>query len=422
MAEEEKNNVEEEDPLIRILSELFTYMFPSDEAPDPPSVGTDLFPPDPPSVGTDPPSVVTVTSSVGTVTSSVGTVTPSIGECSIVDSEQKKDVQHKLELLSSLVARVIDTPAINTLTLTNPDFKKKIKPMIDALTRFITFIKRDDTINNMFCYRSILYENDIDIANKLNRLASKLFADIVEQTKDIDLSEFIDPVISNVEPYKRELKIMFSIIIEDSDFVPLPNEFKRLLKIINHFVELLTGNVSKTSNTSLFSFVQDPLIILETPLLKSLYLVAKNNPEGKLLISPAIVITKALSVEPIPANIRIALCAIESMLPSLNAGSIKTFKDAYDSNMNKAKLNQILGLLQEIALHHGNDKIDPITCPTAGEMIMNATGIIGGGYREKKRGRQSTRKKHAKGTSKKRATWKKRKTWEKRETRKRSNK
>ena len=254
-------------------------------------------------------------------------------------------MQYNLRLLDSLIKRVTVTPAIHTLTLTNPDFKKKIEPMIDALTGFMKFISRDDTINKMFCYSSILYEKGPSIADKLKTVTSKLFADIVEETKDIDLSQFLDPVISNVAPLKRELKIMFSI-----------------------------------------------------SMLKSL-----------------------VAFQP---GIHIALCTVESILPSLNerSESIKTFRDVYKANRNEAKLNKILGLLQDIVLHHGNDTIDANTCPTTGELITSATGIMSGGYREKKRGRQSTRKKHAKGTSKKRATWKKRTTWEKRETRKRSNK
>ena len=297
----------------------------------------------------------------------------------VVDVTRKEKMQDNIRLLNSLVNELTNTPAI---TLTNPDFKQKIQPMIDALTGLMKFISRDDTINKIFCYRSILDDTTISIADKLKIVAGKLFADIVEKTKDYDLSKFLDPVISNVSPLKRELKIMFSILIKDTDFVPLPNEFKRLLKIMNHFVKLLldqkllTGQDSEISSFSLSSFnplelAGNALELGEEALLKMVYTVAspiiKNNPEGIVLISTL------KSLVAFQRGIHTALCVIESMLPSLNAESIKTFKDAYDSNMNKAKLNQILGLLQEIALHHGNDKIDPITCPTAGEMITSAS-------------------------------------------------
>ena len=390
-----------------------------------------LVPPVPPykpdtvPTGTDKPATVpTGTVPTGTVPTDTDKTVPD-QDCAkfVVDVTRKEKMQYNIRLLNSLVNKLTNTPAIHTLTLTNPDFKQKIKPMIDALTGLMKFISRDDTINKIFCYRSILDDTTISIADKLKIVAGKLFADIVEQTKDYDLSEFLDPVISNVSPLKRELKIMFSILIEDTDFVPLPNEFKRLLKIMNHFVTLLIGTVSETSSSGLFSLSTfNPLELGEEALLKMVYTVAspiiKNNPEGIVLISTL------KSLVAFQRGIHTALCVIESMLPSLNAESIKTFKDAYDSNMNKAKLNQVLGLLQEIVLHHGNDKIDPITCPTAGEMITSASASAsvsisanGGGYREKKRKRKSTRKKHAKQPRK--GT---RKKPHKRTTRKRSKK
>jgi hypothetical protein len=200
---------------------------------------------------------------------------------------------------------------------------------------------------------------------------------------------------------------MFSILIDDRDFVPLPNEFKRLLKIMNRFVTLLTtGTVSEPSSGFFSLSTFNPLELAEKALLKVVYTVAspiiKNNPEGIVLT------TMLQSLVAFQPGIHIALCTIESMLPSLNEESMKTFKGAYDSNMNKAKLNRVLGLLQEIVLHHGNDNIDPTTCPTAGELITTVSASIpasGGGYREKKIKRKSTRKKHAKqpikGTKKK---------------------
>ena len=209
----------------------------------------------------------------------------------VVDVTRKEKMQDNIRLLNSLVNELTNTPAI---TLTNPDFKQKIQPMIDALTGLMKFISRDDTINKIFCYRSILDDTTISIADKLKIVAGKLFADIVEKTKDYDLSKFLDPVISNVSPLKRELKIMLSILIKDTDFVPLPNEFKRLLKIMNHFVKLLldqkllTGQDSEISSFSLSSFnplelAGNALELGEEALLKMVYTVAspiiKNNPD-----------------------------------------------------------------------------------------------------------------------------------------------
>lgn len=421
-----------EDPIIVAIGGIVDGLTGDDSATTD-TVPTDtvkLVPPVPPYKPDTVPTgtVPTATVPTGTVPTDTDKPVPD-QDCAkfVVDVTRKEKMQYNIRLLNSLVNKLTNTPAIHTLTLTNPDFKQKIKPMIDALTGLMKFISRDDTINKIFCYRSILDDTTISIADKLKIVAGKLFADIVEQTKDYDLSEFLDPVISNVSPLKRELKIMFSILIEDTDFVPLPNEFKRLLKIMNHFVTLLIGTVSETSSSGFFSLSTfNPLELGEEVLLKMVYTVAspiiKKNPEGIVLISTL------KSLVAFQRGIHTALCTIESMLPSLNAESIKTFKDAYDSNMNKAKLNQILGLLQEIALHHGNDKIDPITCPTAEEMITTASASVsipaivsipanGGGYREKKRKRKSTRKKRAKQPRK--GT---RKKPHKRTTRKRSKK
>lgn len=414
-------NNEEEDGIIVAIAGVVNGLTVNGSAT------SDTVPPVPPVTSDTVPTGTVPTATVPTGTVPTGTDKPVPDQdCAkfVVDETRKTELKGNLEKISELVEGVTDTPAI---TLTNPDFKQKIQPMIDALTGLMKFISRDDTINKIFCYRSILDDTTISIADKLKIVAGKLFADIVEKTKDYDLSKFLDPVISNVSPLKRELKIMFSILIKDTDFVPLPNEFKRLLKIMNHFVTLLIGTVSETSSGFFSLSTFNPLELAgnalelgEEALLKMVYTVAspiiKNNPEGIVLISTL------KSLVAFQRGIHTALCVIESMLPSLNAESIKTFKDAYDSNMNKAKLNQILGLLQEIALHHGNDKIDPITCPTAGEMITTASASVsitanGGGYREKKRKRKSTRKKHAKQPRK--GT---RKKPHKRTTRKRSKK
>ena len=240
-----------------------------------------------------------------------------------------------------------------------PKDKKNIgKINIDDL---IAFISRDDLIDKIICYRNILYAVGPSITEKLKKLAGELFIDIGEQTSKVDLSKELVNIINNVKPIKDVLKTLVPILIGDTDFVPLPNELKRLLKIISHLVTKLTGLTLKCNvDTGIKARLAAAAAKLGYPLVSK---PIKIIPQVETLIG----LLKLLKLEPLEPLINIALCEIEHEIKDV---SLTEFAKLYAANINKPNLDTLATLLHEIVLCHGDTASAP-TCPTREELLKS---------------------------------------------------